>query len=314
AMYPDVVGTQGVIEGFTARKIYQSYTIHYQERHIVTLVDPNPKAEWVAQLPRDHMTAYRLCKSVETIGGLYVTGHNNDSFYIQVYSTGPGDEDVHSQIEIGMSKIEGGVCMVDKTKPYLTIPITITTSCVIGYAQSKGTTFFDRDSGAPTPDVFPKPLCFIFYGINPINLPWRGDDWTFKQIQEGKVFGTTKVFPCDAKYTDGTDNWCAPAQQDITNMINVLSCSKGRPFILSEQKNAAGKYVGSFLSYEHQRDGYPTDWPYPKYNYGGYYKAGAAQRLVYVTGMSNCGSALVNYDGREYPGRVRCVKKTEVKP
>ncbi|MEG0807887.1 MAG: hypothetical protein RR410_05975, partial [Alistipes sp.] len=242
----------------------------------------------------------------ETIGGLYVTGHNNDSFYIQVYSTGPGDEDVHSQIEIGMSKIEGGVCMVDKTKPYLTIPITITTSCVIGYAQANGTTFFDRDSGAPTPAVSPKPLYFNYHPISPINLPWRGDDWTYNQINRGKIIGPEAKFPCEAMYTDGTDNWRIPTDEELSTMTVALSWSKSRPFILSEQKNAAGKYVGSFFSYDHNCQG-ASPWGIP-YVRGGFYKSTLGGRMIYYNDKNLC-SSLAAGGSNEIPGRVRCVKK-----
>ncbi|MEG1700874.1 MAG: hypothetical protein RR270_06270, partial [Alistipes sp.] len=101
-----------------------------------------------------------------------------------------------------------------------------------------------------------------------------------------------------------------PNRTELDNMFGGVRFSDGRPFIVSDEKNAAGKYVGSFLSYDHVGSDTPP-WRIP-YMQGGFYKIFNAQWMIYFDKNYDCGSSFINH--AEMPGRVRCVKKTEVKP
>ena len=338
-----------VIDGFDPTVTTLKSGISVQKKFIVNLADPtNYQYSVESDFNKDYdlfLSKDRADNSTITAGWAAnstclnkLTGlQNGESFYVNVFRTGPGDPTIRGTITIKAEPKRP-----DKGQAQtLSITISIKTSCIVNDVLIKNGTDYllvaDRNVGTPM-RIANDRFTYAKYYTNDVkvditgagkqndNKDWKGEYYPWSDAG-GKIGAGTASFV--EKYwligdaADGSTNmdeegkfspwyktadkskWVVPTQTHL-NLINTnLIFSKQRAFLVSATRDkVSGDYIGCYFPLA-GTGGYPANV------YGYYWSAersyyGGSVRGSYYLDVKATGSALAYYGEGLYS--VRCVR------
>jgi len=276
-------------------------------------------------------TANSSC--VDTLSNL----NSGQSFYINVFRTGPGDPTIRGTIKI--YAVPADPAASDMESQVLAMTVSIKTPCVVNDALIKnGSNAYllipDRNVGAPMRVQNGKFVSALYFtndtnvnitgsqGPDSNNNDWKGEyyPWTTGGGKTGAgqagfvtqywLVGDTEgntnmdeegIFSPWYKTADAA-KWVVPTQAHLNTINAALIFSKQRAFVVSEAKDKiSGNYIGCFFPLA-------GNGRYPAYVDGYYWSATASNiDYAYYLGVTPTGSSVTG-SSKTYLYSVRCVR------
>ena len=339
-----------VLEGFDPSPTTVKSGIHTQQRFVVTLTDPDHYEYCVKSTfkkdvdlfitkdnPLDKTSTSNAvswsAKSncLDTLSGM-VSGQ---SFYINVFRTGPGDPTIRGTIKIYARPKTGAAATEVQT---MSMSVSIKTSCVVNDVLLKNGSAYllvaDRNVGAPRRiDANGKFVMAKYFTnekkvdisgssqLESLNVGWKGEYYPWSDYG-GKTGAGSAGFVTQYWLTsdiDGSTNvddaakvspwykssevskWKVPSQTEMNLINSNLVFSKQRAFLVSEDKDVSGNYIGCYFPLA-GRGSNPADV------YGYYWSGTPYGGTAYSLDVSPTRSTVDYSYGKTALCSVRCVR------
>lgn len=168
---------------------------------------------------------------------------NNQTLYLRVWRTGPGDADIKGTVTVTATPNPG----TDGLEYRKTYHITIHTSCDIGECTIGNLIVADRNLGAEGAGSYVN----IPYHPDIENINYRGTFYDLISLDGG-------LDPCQnyvGKPSDGRQQWRLPSYNELNTIMPQVILSKCRYFVLSKTMAPDGNFVGAYLPTDERQYG-----------------------------------------------------------